>query len=218
VSTSPVPATASAAAVLALGAASFLIHDFGPLSRQMALHIALMNVVAPLAASLPARHPGTGPAASLWLLAALQIVLLWAWHAPPVQRQVVDSAALHAIMHASLFVVAFGFWRALLRLSPAARWQGIAVLLLTGKLTCLLAVLLIFAPRLLYELPVHGHGAGGGAPLPGLEDQQLAGLLMVAACPLSYLVAGLIVAARIIRDLGASPAAARNKPLAAAGS
>jgi putative membrane protein len=216
VSTSSVPATASAAAVLALSATAFLVHDFGPLSRQMALHIALMNVAAPLAASLPARRPGASRAAWLWLLAVLQIVLLWAWHAPPVQRHVVDSPVLHAVMHASLFVIAFGFWRALLRLPSASRWHGIAVLLLTGKLTCLLAVLLIFAPRLLYALPAHGHGAG--APLPGLADQQLAGLLMVAACPLSYLVAGLIVAARILRDLGASPAAARNKPLAAAGS
>jgi putative membrane protein len=33
----------------------------------------------------------------------------------------------------------------------------------------------------------------------GLADQQLAGLLMVAACPLSYLVAAVIVAAQIIR-------------------
>ena len=213
-----VPGIASAAAVLVVGATLVLVHDLGPLSGHMALHIALMNVVAPLAASLPRHHRGAGRAASLWLLAVVQIVLLWAWHAPPVQRQVIDSQVLQVVMHASLFVVAFGFWRALLRLPPAARWQSIPVLLLTGKLTCMLAVLLIFAPRLLYQLPSHGHAAGAPWSLTGLEDQQLAGLLMVAACPLSYLIAGLIVAARTIRDLGATPGLTRSVPISAAGS
>lgn len=68
-------------------------------------------------------------------------------------------------------------------------------LLLTGKLACLLGALLIFAPRELYRL----HG------LPSLEDQQLAGLLMITACPLSYVVAGVAMAAQAIGDLERGP-------------
>jgi hypothetical protein len=32
----------------------------------------------------------------------------------------------------------------------------------------------------------------------GLEDQQLAGLLMIIACPLSYLTAGLVISIQLI--------------------
>jgi putative membrane protein len=119
-------------------------------------------------------------------------------------------------MQVSLFISAFYFWRALLRLAPTSRWHAIFVLLLTGKLFCLLAVLMIFAPRPLYGLPtnpyvVHAHD------LPqALADQQLAGLLMIAACPLSYLIAGVIIAAQMIRPQSSGPPPLR--PFTAAGS
>ena len=44
--------------------------------------------------------------------------------------------------------------------------------------------LLIFAPRTLYHL--------------ALDDQQLAGLLMITVCPLSYLVAAVVLAVQWI--------------------
>jgi cytochrome c oxidase assembly factor CtaG len=34
-----------------------------------------------------------------------------------------------------------------------------------------------------------------------LTDQQLAGLLMITACPLSYVLAGVVLAAQMMRDL-----------------
>jgi putative membrane protein len=37
-----------------------------------------------------------------------------------------------------------------------------------------------------------------------LSDQQLAGLLMIAACPLSYLTAGVVLAAQMLADLGST--------------
>ncbi len=39
--------------------------------------------------------------------------------------------------------------------------------------------------------------------LPSLEDQQLAGLLMIAACPLSYVVAGIVLTVQLIGELPA---------------
>jgi cytochrome c oxidase assembly factor CtaG len=49
----------------------------------------------------------------------------------------------------------------------------------------------------------HAHWGLHNVPAaPSLADQQLAGLLMIAACPLSYLLAGLVIASRMIKELG----------------
>jgi putative membrane protein len=72
--------------------------------------------------------------------------------------------------------------------------------LVTGKFACLLGALLIFAPRDLYALPglVFALCSSGES---SLADQQLAGLLMVTACPLSFLTSGVAIAARMLSDL-----------------
>jgi len=50
-------------------------------------------------------------------------------------------------------------------------------------------VLLIFAPRLLYPGLAHsGHVVGSP-----LTDQHLGGLLMVVVCPLTYVLAGVVI-------------------------
>jgi putative membrane protein len=102
-------------------------------------------------------------------------------------------------LHAALFLAALLFWLALLTISAASRWQTIPALLLTGKLACLLAALLIFAPRTLYVSAGHlAHAAEHFSALRALDDQQLAGLLMITACPLSYLVAAVIITVQLI--------------------
>jgi putative membrane protein len=100
-------------------------------------------------------------------------------------------------MLASLFVAALCFWGGILLLPDRSRWQGIVALLATGKLVCLLGALLIFAPRPLYVRTV-GHAAAHW-----LQDQQLAGLLMVVACPLSYVLVGIILSAQMMHGAGA---------------
>jgi len=188
------PATLSAIAVAAAGALIFLAYDFGPQSLHMALHIAAMNVAAPLAAALLSRRlpSWVGRCRALWFSAAAQLVLLWAWHAPLVQHAAAGSPGYHAMAHAALFLSSFVFWSAIIRLPERHGWQAIAALLLTGKLACLLSALLIFSPRMLYDVSLH-HGR--------LDDQQLAGLLMITACPLSYLIAAVVLASQLVGRL-----------------
>jgi putative membrane protein len=105
-------------------------------------------------------------------------------------------------MHASLFILSLWFWLAIFARRGSTRWQALLVLLVTGKLFCMLGVLLVFSPRLLYA----GISGGGYAHLhaqPALADQQLAGLLMIAACPLTYVLAAIIIAARWLGDISA---------------
>ncbi len=191
------PAIFSAGAVLFAGVAVLALVELEPLSLHMVQHIALMSVVAPLVAVALARNPRAEGALGrqLWAATLIQMMLLWLWHAPSLQQAAVHSGLLQAAVHGSLFLAAVFFWTALLRLPLRARWQGIAALLVTGKLACLLAALLVFAPRLLYA-GTHAHHA-----TITLSDQQLAGLLMITACPLSYVLAGIVLAARALSDL-----------------
>lgn len=183
---------ASATCVLAVGTllAGFL--EFGPHTRHMAAHILAMNVAAPVLALIALarwRRP-TGSVSLLWFTTFGQIAGLWVWHAPVAQNLILHAPTAMIVAHAALLLVATAFWASLLSLTGSSRWQAIPALLLNGKLVCLLAALLVFAPRALYGSADHAaHGLG---------DQHLAGLLMLAACPLSYLVAAVFMTVHLI--------------------
>ncbi|WOH48516.1 cytochrome c oxidase assembly protein [Bradyrhizobium sp. sBnM-33] len=195
------PAIASATAVLLTGAAVLLVYDLGHFSTHMVLHIASMNIIAPSVAALivTRRHIGSTRPFWLWTATFLQIVLLWTWHSPAVYDLLLRSPGAGLTFHATLLLAALFFWLSLLTTSAASRWQTIPALLLTGKLTCLLAALLIFAPRTLYGFASHlGDAPEHFSLFHALEDQQLAGLLMITACPLSYLVAAVIITVQLL--------------------
>jgi putative membrane protein len=212
-----VPAIASASAVFVAGMIVLAAYDLGHFSVHMAVHIASMNIAAPLLAAWAMTHWATrGSRVSwLWIATLVQILLLWTWHSPAVHNITVRSTALGLTLHGALFLAALSFWFALLTISAAARWQTIPALLLTGKLACLLAALLIFAPRTLYEAA--GHLVHGAAHLPALDDQHLAGLLMITACPLSYLVAAVVITVQLISRPQTSPAALSRRSLPSGG-
>lgn len=160
-------ASAGAIAVLVVGAIIILSHDLGPQAQHMGLHIVAMNIVAPLLAALlvarwPKRH---AQPRWLWLAALLQIVALWTSHAPMIQHVTMASPALGSIAYGALSISALLFWICLLSLPEARRWHAIPALLLTGKLVCLLAALLVFAPRALYGAG-HGPAALDASSLP----------------------------------------------------
>jgi len=179
----------------------------GSLSSQMAQHIVLMNLVAPLAVVVMLKQLRQRridiPDPGKWIAPAtvLKLGLLWFWHAPALQA--LHSPLMHWAMMASLGASALLFWWAVL--APGERrWRALLALLTTSKLFCLLGVLLTFSPRPLYA---GGHGAHGMAA-DLLADQHLAGLLMLIACPATYLVAAVILAARWLGSMDQRPAEA----------
>lgn len=166
----------------------------GLITQHMISHIVAMNVVAP-AMALGLRHAdlplfryvsqGLTPAL------ILQLCLLWGWHVPNVLAAAHGSHVLMTLMHASLFICASWFWAATFAKAHTQGWHSLSALLVTGKLFCLLGVLLTFAPRPLYL------GVGVSIePSAMLADQQMAGLLMLVACPLTYVLAAIVIAAR----------------------
>jgi putative membrane protein len=189
------PAPASALAVAAGLAVVLPFVTLGHLSRHMVIHIVAMSVLAPLLATGWAlAAPGRAVRArELWGATALQIATLWIWHLPAAHHLAAASVTVTLAMHASLLIAAIWFWLSLIRLREAQQWQGILALLITGKLACLLAALLVFAPRAI--LATHSHHEVTGL---ALDDQHLAGLLMIVACPASYVLAGVLIAVRVI--------------------
>lgn len=182
----------------------------GPWSAHMAAHILTMNAAAPaLALALIAWRRGSLPAFTsgkiLGGAAALQMALLWIWHAPLVGAIGLRHPPLHMLMQVALLSAALAFWLSVLSEEGALRWRGIIAVLLTGKVFCLLGALLLFAPRLLYPdvSADHGHGASAS-----LADQQAAGLMMLVVCPICYIAAGVAITVKWLRALDAASARA----------
>lgn len=185
-------------------------------AAHMAQHIVLMSVAAPLlvlGAPLPTMlcvlpRPWQRWSAALvrwrpwrttwrWLTAAmaatlLQQVALWGWHAPAAIAASLRNDAVHALMHASLLATALLFWFAITRPRDAGYGRSILALLVTAKLSAILGALLTFAPTVLY--PAYGRR---GVPwgFSPLEDQQLAGLLMMTPGAMMYVLAGVVFVA-----------------------
>ena len=88
----------------------------GPFASHMALHVVLMNGVAPAlvlagAARLPWPKP-IFPSRLLAMAVAVQLLLLWGWHAPVVLEHSLAVPALHVAMQLSLLAAALWFWSA----------------------------------------------------------------------------------------------------------
>lgn len=170
---------------------AMLTFRLGPSAAHMAAHIIIMNVVAPMLALAFSRCAPLIAPGGLWILTTMQLFTLVAWHAVPLHH---NGHAVGWMWPAMLIIVSTAFWLAIF--NRISRWHAVAALLLTGKLVCLGAALLIFSPTVL---------APSGAPAFDLADQQLAGLLMVTACPLSYITCALVSVAQVLNSPNAAP-------------
>lgn len=135
-------------------------------------------------------------------------LVLWVWHAPAAFDAAVASYGLHALEHASFFVTALLFWRAVLssrsaRRAAAALGAAFATLMHGG----LLGALITLAPYSLYIWYADRTALWGWTPL---EDQQLAGLLMWVPLGVVYLGACLGLASRLVL-LRSEPAGASSR-------
>ncbi len=171
----------------------------GPVSHHMLAHIALMNLAAPSMAFFGVMHGLRflhRPRPTIWAAALTQLFLFLFWHAPP---GIAEGTAAMLAMHVSLAASALWFWSEIFRWGRERPWMAVAALAVTGKIICLVAALYVFSPRALYT-------AAAAAPL---ADQHLAGILMLAACPLAYLGAALVITVTAF-DHGAAKSSAAS--------
>lgn len=127
---------------------------------------------------------------------ALQLVALWAWHAPALFDLALRSNGWHIAQHVSFLLTALLFWHALLR-HPRT---GVAVscLFVTALLSGALGGLMAVSASPWYAR----YAALGMTPygLTAAEDQQLAGLLMWIPGGALHAVVALVLLQRILRD------------------
>jgi cytochrome c oxidase assembly factor CtaG len=192
------------------------VHQLGErlFTAHMLEHEILMTVAAPLLVlarpvggmlwALPAAWRSALGRASKWPLAArvwqflidplaatlLHGVAIWIWHAPVLFNAALTDPVIHGLQHVCFFATALLFWWSLLRGRTRERGYGAAVLYLfvTALHSGFLGILLSLAKQPLYP------GQTVAAPewgLTGLEDQQLAGLIMWVPAGLIYAVAAL---------------------------
>jgi putative membrane protein len=221
-------ATKSRAAWFACGLVALLVTLLGPLDawadRSFALHMIqhelLMLMVAPLlvlgrplalwAWALPVRtrhHLRRALSAwrdvGVWRLAtgaagacALQAAALWLWHLPAWFRAALEHPGVHVLQHTTFLATALCFWWSVLRPAPArlAAPAAIASLFFTTLTSGALGALLTFAPSPWYAEAVSAPPFG----MTPIEDQQIGGLVMWIPGCLLYVVAALVLGARVL--------------------
>lgn len=164
-----------------------IVASVGDVLSHMLAHVLVINIAAPILAVAATRFLDRKILRSLTLPAACQLTLFLAWHTPLVHAAAAHSLSVHLAMLATLLLTATWFWASVIISIRTYRIAAIAPLLLSGKLVCLIAVLLVLSPHPVYaSTHVHIHPAAGL-----LADQQAAGLLMLTLCPLTYIAASI---------------------------
>lgn len=194
------PANGAALAVFAfLFISPFCALGSALFSARVVHHLVLALVLAPLLAPSIQRWRAQARF-SLPILTALQAIVFWAWHAPPLYALALSNDAVFWLMQLSITASAALWWAALRGRAAAA---GVAALLATMVQMGLLGALLTFANRAFYAPHWLTTQAWGLSPL---EDQQLGGLIMWAPGAAVYLLAALAILYRSMDKSGRQPA------------
>ena len=190
--------------------------DHEMLTAHMVQHLLLMTLAPPLILlGLPPTPPAHGalqrflpsePMRQLarvvthptvcWLAAAGALVL---WHIPSVFMLGMRSQVWHEIEQFSFLATGLLFWWPVVRpLQSSVKWPESSILLYLffATLPCdILSGFLVFCDRVVYPVFLSSPRSFG---LSALEDQQCAGALMWTCITVVYLIAGAIVAARLL--------------------
>jgi putative membrane protein len=197
------------AATFALGAIVLAVLWLGPLpgwargsfTAHMTLHMGVVAVAAPLLA-LALAGGDRDPARALPALfsaipaAALELAIVWGWHAPLLHHVARTSSIGFALEQGSFLAAGFLVWMASLGgerdVVGSRAGAGVVALLLTSMHMTLLGALLALTPRPLYQ-----HG-GASTASAALDDQQLGGAIMLVVGGVVYLAGGLWQSRRLL--------------------
>lgn len=154
--------------------------------------------LASISHSSPAQQLARGLThpAVCWLGAAGALVI---WHVPYVFMLGLQSDVWHAIEQASFLGTGFLFWWPVVHpLSIATKWSQWSILLylFLATLPCdILSGFLVFCDRVVYPVFLSSPQSFG---FSAAEDQQCAGALMWTCVTVVYMVAGTLIAARLL--------------------
>jgi putative membrane protein len=139
-------------------------------------------------------HAITRPLSAWWIHA----IALWVWHAPVLFQATLANEWMHTAQHLSFLISALLFWWSLFYTRGLlGHGESVFYLFTTAIHTGILGALLTFAPVIFY--PAYSATAPSWGLTP-LQDQQIGGLIMWVPAGVVYLVAGLILFARWLRQ------------------
>lgn len=190
----------AAALALLLFVSPFCALTSALFSARVTHHVLLTVGIAPLLMLAVPRERLRIPG-SLAFWTAVQALVFWLWHAPPLYAAALSSTAIYWSMQLTLLGSALGFWAAIRRASEPG---AVAALLGSTVQMGLLGGIITFA-----AVPLYAPHGGTTAPwgLAPLEDQQLAGLIMWVPTAGVYLGIALFIAHRwLARENRASAA------------
>jgi putative membrane protein len=164
-------------------------------TAHMAQHLLTMNIAA-LLISLAIKPNHRLFLIPLSAVTTIQMAAFWFWHTPAVFSASHHHFLWSPLMRVSLFGVALIFWTVVLNLRVNSPWPQIFALLVTAKVFCLLGAVFVFTRRPLYT----NHGNPESWGITAIEDQQLAGLVMVSACALVYVAVAITMFANWLFD------------------
>jgi putative membrane protein len=130
-----------------------------------------------------------------WLAATVALV---GWHVPDAHALAVQSHGWHVLQQASFLGAGLLFWWPVVQPWPSVQAAGwpIVLYLFLATLPCdVLSGLLVFSERIAYPVYL---SAPNHSSLSVLQDQQAAGALMWTVVTIVYLVAGTVVATRLL--------------------
>jgi putative membrane protein len=194
-----------------LGLAILAAVWFGPLpqlARQaffahMLMHMGVVAVAAPLLALGVAggRYDLARKAPRLFApiqASVVELVVVWAWHAPGMHHAARHDTAMLILEQGMFFIAGVFVWLSAFGGDPLSRRSrsaaGVLALLLTAMHMTLLGALLALSPR-----PLYSH-MEGYSELTAIDDQNLGGAIMLLVGGLSYLLGGLWLTGRLLRD------------------
>ena len=132
----------------------------------------------------------------------LELVVVWAWHAPALRSLAETSAVAAFVEQASFLVAGLILWLSCIGHSDSDRNERSAAgafgLLFTSVHMTLLGALLALTPRPLYGV---GEVTCLGVALSAGQDQALGGVVMLMVGAAVYLIGGLALLARILATL-----------------
>ena len=172
-------------------------------AAHMVQHMLMMVIIAPLwvlSRPFPQWFHGGLNRKSGWHLitrvsqypltmAYLHAAAIWFWHLPVPYMLAVEHPWWHWLEHLCFLLTGVGFWWAVLLGGKRSRPYALLAVLFTLMHTGFLGALLTFADSVLYD------------EARGLEDQQLAGLIMWVVGGVPYLTAAAWVGHLWLRDL-----------------
>ncbi len=179
----------------------------GPFSRHMTMHMGVVAIAAPLLAAgiVQGRFDPVTRAPVLFapiLASVVELVVVWAWHAPALHHAASRSSGVFVLEQASFLASGLLLWLAVLggnALEREARAaSGILALLLTSMHMTLLGALLALPPRPLYVHAAHG-------PHDALDEQHLGGAIMLIVGGVVYLAGGLLLTVDLLRRRAIQP-------------